>query len=576
MAAPFISISLGLSDESMGSSIPRVILFGSIPIELDTHSSSEYGPSKGSLPHVPVAPMVSHFLCSNDSESDTELPERHVSSTPHDAMVARWRSRVASRPSSPSGSSSPTTSTSEIPTAPILLASPAIDDIPVGRLYRTYPGGPCRALTARKTVVPLPSHRLVLRLWLWSPMSNTHFSSTVESSTFDSLATILDRHSHLPSHFAGPSHKMCRSLATTVHLPIHTSGALVPTHGDLLPPRKRFMDLISPKDSVEEDIDADVLVDIEADVAAAKAMVDMDVEVGIDVGIGIEVDVEVNREDEDEEAEYSDRGTIEVGVDVVTGIDIPDGMRIPNAIEHLGQVGEVMQDIYRHSVRVDRFRRRMGYMEDELRQSHRFRYYERLRFKRLEAFAVRHLDHDYHSLCQNGKDGDNGNGGGNRDRNGGGNGNGNRKGNGNGNPNKNDRGAMSIAHERACHDFVKCQPLNFKGIERVIELTRWFENMETIFHISNCPKKYQVKYATCTLLNNALTWWNLHKRTIEADVASAMSWRELMRLMTKGNVIASEPTRLQDAIWIANNLMDQKLKGYAARCVENKRRLDNS
>ncbi|GKF91420.1 hypothetical protein Tco_0275121, partial [Tanacetum coccineum] len=30
----------------------------------------------------------------------------------------------------------------------------------------------------------------------------------------------------------------------------------------------------------------------------------------------------------------------------------------------------------------------------------------------------------------------------------------------------------------------------------------------------------------------------------------------------QGNVIAAEPTKLQDAIRIANNLMDQKLKGY--------------
>ncbi|GKC21772.1 putative reverse transcriptase domain-containing protein [Tanacetum coccineum] len=35
-----------------------------------------------------------------------------------------------------------------------------------------------------------------------------------------------------------------------------------------------------------------------------------------------------------------------------------------------------------------------------------------------------------------------------------------------------------------------------------------------------------------------------------------------------------EPVRLQDAIRIANSLMDQKLKGYAAKSVENKRRLD--
>nr|GEV96240.1 reverse transcriptase domain-containing protein [Tanacetum cinerariifolium] len=42
----------------------------------------------------------------------------------------------------------------------------------------------------------------------------------------------------------------------------------------------------------------------------------------------------------------------------------------------------------------------------------------------------------------------------------------------------------------------------------------------------------------------------------------------------KGNVIAAEPTRLQDTVQIANNLMDQKLKGYIVKNVENKRRLE--
>ncbi|GKE27482.1 hypothetical protein Tco_1442866 [Tanacetum coccineum] len=118
----------------------RVILIGSIPVEvlvapevgaatvaspvrvleLGTHSSSEAGPSESSLPPVSVAPMVSPFLCSDDSESDTEIPKRHVSPTPLDTMLTRWRSRVASR------SSSPTTSIPEIPTAPILPAPSAI------------------------------------------------------------------------------------------------------------------------------------------------------------------------------------------------------------------------------------------------------------------------------------------------------------------------------------------------------------------------------------------------------------------------------------------------------------------
>nr|GEW47439.1 reverse transcriptase domain-containing protein [Tanacetum cinerariifolium] len=43
----------------------------------------------------------------------------------------------------------------------------------------------------------------------------------------------------------------------------------------------------------------------------------------------------------------------------------------------------------------------------------------------------------------------------------------------------------------------------------------------------------------------------------------------------QGNVIAAEPTRLQDEIQVANNLMDQKLKSYA-RNAKNKRRFDNN
>ncbi|GKA01555.1 hypothetical protein Tco_0674220 [Tanacetum coccineum] len=59
-------------------------------------------------------------------------------------------------------------------------------------------------------------------------------------------------------------------------------------------------------------------------------------------------------------------------------------------------------------------------------------------------------------------------------------------------------------------DFMKCQPLNFKGTEGVVELTQWIEKMETVFRISNCSVENQIKFSTCTLLGNALTWWNSH------------------------------------------------------------------
>nr|GEX17362.1 hypothetical protein [Tanacetum cinerariifolium] len=479
------------------------------------------------------------------------------------------------------------------------------------------------ALTVRKSVKPLHSHRLALSL------GHSLYEHTPPYTTDADLFTPL-RFVHPPLARTlwcseaylrwRPSHKRCRSPAATMTSSIHATRALVPSRADLLPPCKKFRDSISPEDSVEEDIDTVVLEDIEADAMAVKVAVDRDVEAGINTSIDMEIDVGVDVEDEvEDEVESSDRGTMEVGVDVVAGIDIPDSMIMPDAVEHVEQVEEGLQDIYEHVMeiplqriedietrqrelearstmmmeraRADRFWQRVRFIESELRQILRFRYYKRTRFRRLETFAVRRLEEalaayegtratnalEAESQSQNGCDGDNGNRNG-RDGNAGyGNG-------GNGNPNENNRDARPVARE----------------------LTWWFEKMETVFHINSYLEKYQVKYATCTLLNNALTWWNSHKRTVGIDAAFSVSWRELMKLMAErfqeltmlctkmvpeeedqvkryirglpkniqGNVIAVEPTRLQDVVRIANNLMDQKLKGHAVKNAENKRRLE--
>ncbi|GJX51753.1 hypothetical protein Tco_0278598 [Tanacetum coccineum] len=152
---------------------------------------------------------------------------------------------------------------------------------------------------------------------------------------------------------AGPSRKRCRSPAATMTSSIYATRALVPSCTDLIPPRKRFRDFISPKDSVEEDIDTDVLNDIKADAIAVEVAVDRDVEARVDAGIDIEVDVRVDVEDEvEDEVESSDRGTMEVGVGMVVEIDIPDVMLMPDAVEHLEQVKEGLQDIYDHVIEI--------------------------------------------------------------------------------------------------------------------------------------------------------------------------------------------------------------------------------
>ncbi|GKB02479.1 hypothetical protein Tco_0830568 [Tanacetum coccineum] len=49
---------------------------------------------------------------------------------------------------------------------------------------------------------------------------------------------------------------------------------------------------------------------------------------------------------------------------------------------------------------------------------------------------------------------------------------------------------------------------------------------------SNCTVACQIKFATCTLQGNALTWWNSHVKTVSHEVAYGMTWKTLKKMMT--------------------------------------------
>nr|GEX38264.1 hypothetical protein [Tanacetum cinerariifolium] len=157
-----------------------------------------------------------------------------------------------------------------------------------------------------------------------------------------------------------------------------------------------------------------------------------------------------------------------------------------------------------------------------------------------------------------------------------------------------------VARECTSPYFMKCKPLYFRGTKGVVELTRWFERMETMFCIRNHNVENQIKFDTYTLLRSALTWWNSHVRTIGDDVAYVMTWSNLKKKMTEkyfprdkiknleehalmcarmfleesdkieryvgglpdmihGSVMASKPKTMQDAVEFATELMDKKI-----------------
>ncbi|GJY80372.1 putative reverse transcriptase domain-containing protein [Tanacetum coccineum] len=139
-------------------------------------------------------------------------------------------------------------------------------------------------------------------------------------------------------------------------------------------------------------------------------------------------------------------------------------------------------------------------------------------------------------------------------------------------------------------DFLKCQPLNFKGTEGVVGLSQWFERMESVFHISNCTIENQVKCATCTLYSVALTWWNTHVKTVGHDDANGMPWKTLMKMMTDKHCPQNEikkleteiwdlkwhlkPKTMQDAVEIEIKLMDKKIRTFIEHQTESKRKFE--
>ncbi|GJT06259.1 putative reverse transcriptase domain-containing protein [Tanacetum coccineum] len=184
--------------------------------------------------------------------------------------------------------------------------------------------------------------------------------------------------------------------------------------------------------------------------------------------------------------------------------------------------------------------------------------------------------------------------------------------NGDGNHSSYGDNRRNVQTVRLCFyaDFIKCQPLNFKWTEGVVGFTRWIEKMESVFNISGCAIENQVKFATCTLLGAALTWWNGQIRTLGPE-AYAMTlevkgndvpayterFQELTLRCTKfvankiekvnkyisglpdniyGNVKSARPKTLDETIELANDLMDQKLCTYTERQCDNKRKADDS
>ncbi|GJZ70544.1 hypothetical protein Tco_0634094 [Tanacetum coccineum] len=81
-------------------------------------------------------------------------------------------------------------------------------------------------------------------------------------------------------------------------------------------------------------------------------------------------------------------------------------------------------------------------------------------------------------------------------------------------------------------EFISCQPFYFNGTEGVVGLIRWFERIESVFSRSKCIEENKVTFATGTLTDDALSWWNAYAQPTGVDQANQITWTELKRLLT--------------------------------------------
>ncbi|GKC13976.1 hypothetical protein Tco_1010758 [Tanacetum coccineum] len=72
-------------------------------------------------------------------------------------------------------------------------------------------------------------------------------------------------------------------------------------------------------------------------------------------------------------------------------------------------------------------------------------------------------------------------------------------------------------------EFVSCQPFYFNGTEGAIGLIRWFERTESVLSRSNCAEENKVTFATGTLTDDALSWWNSYAQLIGINQANQIT-----------------------------------------------------
>ncbi|KAM0062007.1 putative transcription factor interactor and regulator CCHC(Zn) family [Helianthus debilis subsp. tardiflorus] len=112
-----------------------------------------------------------------------------------------------------------------------------------------------------------------------------------------------------------------------------------------------------------------------------------------------------------------------------------------------------------------------------------------------------------------------------------------------------------------------CRPSTFSGTEGAVGLLHWFEKLESVFEMCECPEALRVKYATGTLEGIALTWWNAQVQILGLAAANATPWNDFKELIKREYCTREDIHKLEDKFYHLK-MIGSEIEAYTKRSNE--------
>ncbi|KAJ0494599.1 putative nucleotidyltransferase, Ribonuclease H [Helianthus annuus] len=114
---------------------------------------------------------------------------------------------------------------------------------------------------------------------------------------------------------------------------------------------------------------------------------------------------------------------------------------------------------------------------------------------------------------------------------------------------------------------MDCRPSTFSGTEGAVGLLHWFEKLESVFEMCECPEARRVKYATGTLEGIALTWWNAQVQILGLAAANATPWNDFKELIKREYCTRDDIHKLENEFYHLK-MTGSEIEAYTKRSNE--------